>query len=118
MKINPKLIEQYTYSTSENQIAVWTDGKPIYRKVLSGTTPTGTSGNIITNVSKVIDHHIMVKRSGIAQYHPLSPTMDNYDSNHAYPLFLEGTNIKLYFSNSLYQGQSYYGWVDYTKTTD
>lgn len=47
------LILDSDYSTEEKPTgATWIDGKPIYRKVISTTTPTFTANNI---VAKVID---------------------------------------------------------------
>lgn len=57
--------EMDKYSTIETKTnKVWTDGKPIYRKVLSGTLPTGagsnsfasafTTGDMIINVSGMV----------------------------------------------------------------
>lgn len=34
-----------TYSTDETRIGTWVDNKPIYRKVLTGTLPTGSGEN-------------------------------------------------------------------------
>lgn len=106
------------YSTTEVDTGKkWIDGKSIYRKCLTGTTPTGsTSSTLITSVAKIISYNIIVKRNGIDQYHPLSTAMCNYDSSHAFPLFLSsGGDVLLYIINSSYQGQEYYGWVEYTK---
>ena len=43
--INAKLINATTYSTDEIRIGTWIDSKPIYRKVLTGTLPTGSGEN-------------------------------------------------------------------------
>lgn len=107
----------FNYSTTEKPVGTWSDGSTIYRQVLSGTTPAGTSSALVSNVDKLIGQHIVVKRNGVNQYHPLSPAMDGYDANHAFPLFLESSSIKLYISNTNYQNQSYYGWIEYTKTS-
>ena len=42
------------YSTTEHVIGTWTDGKPLYQKVMTGTFPTITSGTAQT-VRQVID---------------------------------------------------------------
>ena len=107
------------YSTTEVDTGKkWIDGKSIYRKCLTGTTPSGNSSSLIANVAKIISYNIVVKRSGVNQYHPLSTAMCNYDSSHASPLFLSsGGDILLYIANSSYQGQEYYGWVEYTKSS-
>lgn len=108
------------YSTTEVDTGKkWIDGKSIYRKCLTGTTPTGSvSSTLITSVAKIISYNIVVKRNGVDQYHPLSTAMINYDSSHAFPLFLSsGGDVLLYIINSSYQGQEYYGWVEYTKTS-
>lgn len=43
--INAKLTNATTYSTNEIRIGTWIDEKPIYRKVLTGTLPTGSGEN-------------------------------------------------------------------------
>ena len=46
-----------TYSTSEIKVGTWIDGKPIYRKVFSFTTPTGNTDYVINtgiSMNKII----------------------------------------------------------------
>lgn len=45
------------YSTTETVIGRWIDGRPVYRKVLTGTTPEGnaTVDHGITNFSRIIN---------------------------------------------------------------
>lgn len=52
--INNKVLN---YSTEEQVVGTWIDGKPIYRKVLEGTTPAYTSANLTTipNLETLID---------------------------------------------------------------
>lgn len=108
-----------TYSSTETVIGKWYDDKPIYRNYVTGTTQSGSNAiTILSGVSELIDHEIIVKRSGINQRHPLSSTMTNYSSEHAYPLFLDGTTLKLFILNSSYQDQSFYGWIEYTKSSE
>lgn len=112
-----ELVEDYS-TTEVKTNKVWTDNKPVYRKCITGTTQSGNDAiTILSGVSELIDHEIVVKRSGINQRHPLSSTMTNYSSDHAYPLFLDGTTLKLYIINNSYKNQSFYGWVEYTKNS-
>ena len=110
------------YSTNEQVIGKWIDGKPIYRKTVSGTTVT--SGNRVelqTNVDKLIDYNVVVKNGTANQYHPVSFGMCSSQSTHANPIFLGGTTATtayLYITTSAYTSQPFYGWIEYTKTTD
>lgn len=45
------------YSTSETIIGKWIDGRPVYRKVLTGTTPNGnvSVSHGITNFARILN---------------------------------------------------------------
>lgn len=43
LQINSKLLKKDTYSTEEQIIGIWIDGKPIYRKVIIGINNTASS---------------------------------------------------------------------------
>lgn len=106
------------YSSTETVVGKWYDDKLIYRKYISGTTRNDNQAlTILSGVSELIGHEIIVNRSGINQRHPLSSTMTDYSSDHAYPLFLEETTLKLYIINNSYKNQSFYGWIEYTKSS-
>lgn len=123
LTINKKQVlyegNQEIYSAEEQVVGKWKDGKPVYKKVITGTTNSNDNALVlVTNVDKIIDHSICIARENTEQIHPLSGTMA--DGTHAYPLFLNTyTNeVCLYITNQEYQSQEFYGWVKYTKTTD
>lgn len=43
------------YSTTEQVVGKWIDGKPIYQKTISFTTPSSTSDDIIATINEVIN---------------------------------------------------------------
>lgn len=104
-----------TYSTSEQIIGTWINGKPIYRKVLTGTTVIGS-----TLVFTIPNIETFVELSGIIK------VQDNYVN----PLpFYEnaevfgriqclGNNITVITSSSEYANGSTMIIAKYTKTTD
>lgn len=48
-----KTLEDNVYSTNEVRIGTWTDGKPLYRKVVTATTPS--KGSDWINIVKISD---------------------------------------------------------------
>lgn len=103
------------YSTEEVQIGTWIDGKPIYRKTVSGSVSTtaGTSKaatiGSIANVAAVVDMYGIVNRSGA--WFPLA--MYAADNNHHRASFTSG-NVQFTSTHSA----TAYATVEYTKTTD
>ena len=59
-RVNPPQVEYPNYSTEEQQVGTWMNGKPIYRKVYSGLNFGGTAnawtdtGATISNVDNII----------------------------------------------------------------
>ena len=107
------------YSTEEQVVGTWEDGKPIYRKAVIGTTSFDSNPvSLIYNANKIINYSVCVGRNGVDQCHPLSGVMA--DANHANPLFLDTywNEIRLYIAHREYQSQNFYGWIEYTKITD
>ena len=50
-------IDPGKYSTAETVVGTWIDGRPVYRKVLTGTTPNGNIhvNHGITNFSRILN---------------------------------------------------------------
>lgn len=118
MKINPKLLENDNYSTTEEIIGSWLN-KPLYRKVLQ-ITPTEqntTYNHGISNLDKVIKVGGTYKRKNQNQRGDLPMLYTNwqiwiYD-------FLP-TNFRLNISTNQWNaGFEYiYIYIEYTKTSD
>lgn len=116
-----------TYSTSETLTnKVWIDNKPIYRKVLSGTTSTtNTEFQIAHGISNydiiMIDNKSFVKSVGsstlITPINCPSNTTSDYANRPVRARIVDG-NILLYIGN--YNGYSSYEYaiiLEYTKTS-
>lgn len=63
---------KFNYSTEEQVIGTWTNGKPIYRKVVTGTVPKSdyypTVATGITNLDKVISISVVLAYGDNRQY--------------------------------------------------
>jgi len=120
------------YSTEEQVVGTWIDGKPIYQKIVSGiTTSTAGTQDISLNVSiqQVIDFRLLLNYSSGAT-HILNGLnistssltsgsisegikMQVHNNTHTYPNI-----IRLSLKGSTYLNIPFYAFVQYTKTTD
>ena len=112
------------YSTDEIKIGTWIDGKPLYRKVYTGTISTeGTNYNYndITGLSNTIDQIV-----GFGGYANNNQTGGNRISNSIPNMWINATYFPIEHRIRIYSydktwfaiGTSYYLVVEYTKTTD
>ena len=107
--------DKFNYSTSEQRIGTWIDGKPLYRKVLTGTTVIGS-----TLVFTIPNIETFVELSGIIK------VQDNYINSLPFYENAEvfgriqglGNNITVITSSSEYANGSTMIIAKYTKTTD
>lgn len=106
------------YSTEERIIGYWTDGKPIYRKVVTFTaTQKATAQTVnlstlgVTNVDKLLRQQGLIGRSAIPKYYSLD----------------DGWNVAINVDNSIIWYKLGEYWtvptqitvcIEYTKTTD
>lgn len=113
----------HEYSTTEQRVGTWIDGKPIYRKTWVDTMPVVTTNE--TFVEKEIDPSInfgtVTKIEGSfyagsnSQYVMNFPTM--IGKLGAYVYILDG-KIKISSSAQFYNNKVCYVTLEYTKTTD
>lgn len=100
------------YSTTEQVVGKWTDGKPIYRKVLTGTMSTSTTYTNITideYFENVVNVYGFIKKD--SNFYPIS--YYNYVTYYIY----DSNKLRIGASGSSYKGD-YTITVEYTKTTD
>lgn len=106
------------YSTNEQVIGKWIDGKPLYRKVLDiGAMPNNAQGGTqhgISNINIIVNARIMMTNGSnfipAPSGYPGNTSLDSYvyaDKNYIY--------IRTGTDRSTYNG---YGILEYTKTTD
>lgn len=118
MKINPKLLENDNYSTTEEVIGKWL-GKPLYRKTIN-------FGVLPNNTSKQVAHGISNLKDTVNIYGYSYRSSDN--THVTLPYVATGTqNIACYVNGSYvivltYQDRRLflesYVTLEYTKTTD
>ena len=109
-----------TYSTNEQIIGTWIDGKPIYRKVIT-FTPTEVAGSQNYGVSNVEN---IISLQGFMYYNsdnilPLNFSFEQ-GSTVYYSLFRASAQkgVIKYDMSSLYVNKAVSVIIEYTKTTD
>lgn len=115
------------YSTTEQVVGTWIDGKPIYRKALAFSKGSGVATlEILYNVNNVDNIWINNNASyvlndyggGSKYYLPINQYAGTNDYIRT-AIVYHGNNVIMNFG-SVYQGLSLTGYVtiEYTKTTD
>lgn len=120
---------QQHYSTAEQVIGTWIDGKTLYRKVVKysntetiGATNTTTTVNIphnISNIGLVVDHKLIMDKVDNMQY--MFPYYDGDTTVKKGTVILEihNTTVLMRIINDTWgAGKTFYIVLDYTKTTD
>lgn len=108
------------YSTSEQRIGIWVDGKPIYRKVISSTFASAI--NTKKTIGDIPNFDIIVRFEGY-----FIPSGGNY--YYRFPFAYNGEDISINFykkDGTINESHNYtgvndvycYAIVEYTKTTD
>lgn len=107
--VKNEILQGEVYSTNEIKTnKVWTDGKPIYTKVLEFTFITGNTIDLPSDVDTLVNMY------GISAGRPL-PAF--YFSS--YWQSIRETNHVLYLScSAVYSGDTAHLTIEYTKTTD
>lgn len=114
------------YSTTEQTIGEWVDGKPLYRKTFVVTTPgSGTSTEIDTsglNIDTLVYIFGMFNSgTGTGSFEAPIPYVEPYDlQNSSINVFYLHDDSKIYVrkSSANMALASFHLTVDYTKTTD
>lgn len=118
--IQSGMIEANHYTTTEKRIGTWIDGKPLYRKVITGTTTAGNDLDISKNsISANIEKFVYFGGTTVQSNNNIS-LIPYYNS--------ETDRTSIYYANHLnairIRAGSEYGFgnisliVEYTKTTD
>lgn len=117
MKINSNLISVSKYSTTEQKIGTWINGKPLYRKVVNlGNLPNATSKSVSHGLT--IANVNIVHFYGIAKYGNIYLNLPHCSVNNTNDsMFIDGNNILIQCveNRSAFTG---YCIIEYTKTTD
>lgn len=102
------------FSTTETVVGTWTNGKPVYRRVVTGTTATSAGyKTAVSGVAVMVDvRGAFLGGSGNWINFPYWSSTSNANIQHV------GTNIQVYASGTVSVGRSFRLIADYTKTTD
>lgn len=115
------------YSTDEIVVGRWINGKPIYRRVLSLTTPNVTGetksiGSFNAPIGKLIKINFMVDLTNYIAWVPVPQMMSADSFGNIVTAYLEyngNTNkIMVTITNSAYKSRPIDVIVEYTKSTD
>lgn len=112
-----------TYSTEEKRIGTWIDGKPLYRKVFTGTKVSNSNKTI--NISNLNVEHIYF-------YGSITGNEDESEGSYEFPINYYETstayirvnfhrkysNLTIVSSNGAYFNGTFNLIIEYTKTTD
>lgn len=108
------------YSTNETRIGTWIDGKPLYRRVFTGTLSSGTYRNITSsrNINKIIDAKGYFLSDNVG--YTLGKTIYSGESDlkSATRVIVLNNNLRLDADYSKFGAATYEIAVEYTKTTD
>ena len=116
------------YSTKEQKIGTWIDGKPLYRKVINVTIPsTNTDGQLSDKVIDISNNiNKVIKTYGyIEDTHSTFPSITFLpvwitDSGNKIKTYIIGADKRLYISNEIKDFSNLEATiiVEYTKNTD
>lgn len=118
------------YSTDEKIVGCWTDGRPVYQKVLTGTMPTVPSGNVGASVNIAIGASVSkcIYMNGVFSidtwWQPFFTTNDAYDKFAKLTVYdntgdsTHKNRVFVTSSNNAWAGAPFYVIIQYTKTTD
>lgn len=110
-----------TYSTSEQRIGTWL-GKPLYRRVFTGTTSTTINNYMLTNtnnIAELIGYKGYIEQSSTVQL-PIGDSTYHQDSGVTMRtrIINVSNNLRLDCSTADFAGKYFEVAVEYTKTTD
>lgn len=114
----------FEYSENETICGVWTDGKPIYRKVITMTTSNTPGDNVIyhgiSNLDTVIHCYGFTKETSNDNQHRFFPNFYPGDMDPMYSInvyWLNNTQLNVY-AGSNRTNLNVWLILEYTKTTD
>ncbi len=114
---NNPLQQLVNYSTDEQVIGKWIDGKPLYEKTIDfGGMPNNTTKTVahnISNVSRFVDVRGCYKSVGGVAY-----PLPQYVGTYYYALYADSTNVTIVDNISLGTGTTTYVTLRYAKTRD
>lgn len=107
------------YSTTEQVIGTWIDGKPLYEKTVDfGALPNTTTKQVnhnISNIDYIVDYKAVCRNSAKTSFVPIPRV--NANSSLIFDIVFTNTYIEVQVGTDR-TGYSMYVTLQYTKTTD
>ena len=109
------------YSTGEQIIGTWINGKPLYRKVIESTMPTATTDGtaVAKNIAIGVDVDVCLIRNTYYwdDYGGIIPMLWINGSGHVMRCYVDvpANNLVLYNSNVSISGNKFLAIIEYTK---
>ena len=118
--IYPQTIREDIYSTTEQAIGTWIDGRTVYRKVLAGTTTSGNIDNIphgITNFGAIIRVYGYIHSSN-NESEPIQRVVPDNIAGYGIGVGdINSTKIVFQHPSSTYKNRPYAIVMEYIKTS-
>lgn len=115
----------HSYSTSEQAVGTWTDGKTVYEVTVSGTTTDSSNAEVnkvIFDGTNIVDEYISVEgtlKSGASGYD--NQVLGGYVNSTNHVGFYKPSSskeVKMYYNSSAYpSGSAYKAIIRYTKSS-
>ena len=107
------------YSTEEQVIGKWIDGKPVYRKIIDTNDNSSNILHGISNLKNVITCKGNIKRTSSAVVSQLFPHIDTNSNYNVDVNYFSSTTIYLLIGTSILSSITGFRLIlEYTKTTD
>ena len=113
-----EIADPNTYSTNEVRIGTWIDGKPLYRKVITDSATTAGDRDIsIADIS--YDYLELVSFNVVVAGTYCLNVYGDQNSNDKIRAFINRNSNNIVWSRGTsWPNASFYGTIQYTKTTD
>lgn len=119
--ISDKIDALANYSTTEQVIGTWIDGKPLYRKTLQGNlSPSDTDSTVIENVAgkSIKTIYGFIKNNANSSFMQIGAHLNSdYYSGWYFTQSGQDYNLLLFYGRAYIDG-AYEMTMEYTKTTD
>lgn len=108
------------YSVAEIKIGTWIDEKPLYRKVLSLTTPSTTNSTKIADFDKTFSIKNYYGNAFISASNQLLPINFYFTDTYNIATYVVNNSGEIYMKigSAAYENQQVTLTIEYTKTTD
>ena len=106
-----------SYSTEEQIVGTWIDGKPLYQKTITGTMPS-TTGTFTKHYIDVENMEMAYVYDGYCKYSDSAYAPMGYTNYYSFDVSITDSCVTINNSQSQYLSKPFVCTIRYTKTTD